>query len=543
MHNAFFLLVINSIPSTTYHGKKRPPWMQPLSKGWKTNDFHVFKEGRSHDDIFSGRVKAEWDALPHEDKLQYAATAAHRREVARATDSRLDAYMQDIAEDKVAGPFNISSLKGEFHVHPSAVEKVMEGATMSDIQKQWRAMFPEKVEPASSFPDSLPYDGPFPEPVPDALAGSVTTMLDMMRLALRFCDKSGDAGIMVEYSAAGHAPVYAFIGHSMHLDRNEFEAELLAMAVIGHPTVGGDSKPEPPFHVKYLAEDVAENVQWPCIYSEREFLIKIASIANTVWEMHQLHNHPLGLSYRLVTGRTLVEHTKLKGLDAERLMQQAAMRIFKRAAGQPNVAKKAKGKGKAKAKGKSKASSHAHETKIKKTKVMESEDSTGTDIEVPSESDSESDIPLDAPICKPSGSSASSSGAAVPASSSGAAKYKAKPGENVIEWWANKFPFARTTTGYGVVCGLHTNADGRCAGTPCKKNLTIGESGITEQEARLRLKRWIVVGEIHKGQFDPQCIRQSHVHVGGKHCKDLGSDVCGWSDLSEADLDVIIESM
>ena len=302
----------------------------------------MFKEGRSHDDIFSGRVKAEWDALPHEDKLQYAATAAHRREVARATDSRLDAYMQDIAEDKVAGPFNISSLKGEFHVHPSAVEKVMEGATMSGIQKQWRAMFPEKVEPASSFPDSLPYDGPFPEPVPDALAGSVTTMLDMMRLALRFCDKSGDAGIMVEYSAAGHAPVYAFIGHSMHLDRNEFEAELLAMAVIGHPTVGGDGKPEPPFTVKYLAEDVAENVQWPCIYSEREFLIKIASIANTVWEMHQLHNHPLGLSYRLVTGRTLVEHTKLKGLDAERLMQQAAMRIFKRAAGQPNAVKKAR---------------------------------------------------------------------------------------------------------------------------------------------------------------------------------------------------------
>ena len=40
-----------------------------------------------------------------------------------------------------------------------------------------------------------------------------------------------------------------------------------------------------------------------------------------------------------------------------------------------------------------------------------------------------------------------------------------------------------------------------------------------------------------------QVHRQSHVHVGGKHCKDLGSDVCGWSDLSEADLDVIIESM
>ena len=178
---------------------------------------------------------------------------------------------------------------------------------------------------------------------------------------------------------------------------------------------------------------------------------------------------------------------------------------------------------------------------------MESEESGDTSTE--SEMPSEPDVPLDASICKPASSSASSSG---PAKAIGLDKVtsKAKPGENVLEWWANKFPFARiergaarVLTGYGVTCGVHTNANGKCAGTRCKKSLTIGESGITEQEATLRFKRWVVLGHIEKANFDPQCERQSHVNIGGTQCKDLRTDVCGWSELSEDDLNVIMAAI
>ncbi len=187
------------------------------------------------------------------------------------------------------------------------------------------------------------------------------------------------------------------------------------------------------------------------------------------------------------------------------------------------------------------------------------QESTDTTSEV----GSEPDVPIDATICKPVGSgAASSSGAGPPLAAPPAAvavavgldpaTYKAKSGDNIIGWWANKFPFSkiesneggrRRLTGYGVVCALHTNADGRCAGTDCKKSLTIGKSDISEQEARLRLKRWIVCGKLEAHRFDPQCHRQCHIRIGGTQCKDLSSDVNGWSELPADDLDVLMETM
>ena len=110
---------------------------------------------------------------------------------------------------------------------------------------------------------------------------------------------------------------------------------------------------------------------------------------------------------------------------------------------------------------------------------------------------------------------------------------------------AEKFPSARIERsgrlcGYGVSCFRHTNADGTCASTECKKSITIGKAGLSEDECRKRLKRWILVGKFHEAKFDPMRKRSCHIEFGGKQCIDLSSDnSTGWSEL-DPDLDHLL---
>ena len=119
----------------------------------------------------------------------------------------------------------------------------------------------------------------------------------------------------------------------------------------------------------------------------------------------------------------------------------------------------------------------------------------------------------------------------------------AKANERVVEWWDGRFPFARIMgpgeqiIGWGVTCGLHTNADGRCAGTPCKKSVTIGRSGLSELEAAKRLKRWLVTAQFHA--LEPASERQSHVAKGGVQLREYASGTAGWEDL-DPDLDILL---
>ena len=121
---------------------------------------------------------------------------------------------------------------------------------------------------------------------------------------------------------------------------------------------------------------------------------------------------------------------------------------------------------------------------------------------------------------------------------------RAAPGERIIETWgAGRFPFAQIESkgihiGYGVTCGLHTNADGYAAGTACKKTISGAEHlALGEEEIKLRLKRWVAAGLVQ--HFEPPRERQGHINCGGKGLRDLGSDG-SWGDLGHAELDAIL---
>ena len=127
---------------------------------------------------------------------------------------------------------------------------------------------------------------------------------------------------------------------------------------------------------------------------------------------------------------------------------------------------------------------------------------------------------------------------------SGHAAFKARPGEKVIEYFGGEFAFSKiepggVLTGYGVRCGRHVNESGHAEKTSCQKAINTKHHAISEAEARIRLKRWLVAGLTQS--LDPAEERQAHIHLGGRGLNDFGTGST-WDEFSEADLDLFLSS-
>ena len=301
----------------------------------------MFGMGRSTSDVFSGAASAAWHALPMEEQATFNARAASRRVLASANTSTMDDYLEQIeAAPHIEGPWNISSLQGEFPVHAGAVKEAMQSTTMRCLYTEWQGMFPEKVQPAENFPSEVPFDGPFIEAVPDAVSDGVARFLELVRLSLRYGDKTYDAGMLFELVVSDHDTMYILAPHSLSLQRDDFEAEILEMTVVGSAS---DGQPGLPFLVRFVVAPAptGHDMPWPAIHTERQFACRLNSMS-TDWVVHRLQNQPAGMSSRRVTGRALVVLADLRALDEERLMQRAAMALFRKVAGltQPKPTKK-----------------------------------------------------------------------------------------------------------------------------------------------------------------------------------------------------------
>lgn len=74
-------------------------------------------------------------------------------------------------------------------------------------------------------------------------------------------------------------------------------------------------------------------------------------------------------------------------------------------------------------------------------------------------------------------------------------------------------------TGYGAICGLHHNSDD-APGISCRKALTIEE--LSEEDCRLRLKRWLVAG-LNDHHWPEDQGRSMHLSLGGLRLVDFSS--------------------
>ena len=84
------------------------------------------------------------------------------------------------------------------------------------------------------------------------------------------------------------------------------------------------------------------------------------------------------------------------------------------------------------------------------------------------------------------------------------------------------------------------NADGTAAGTRCKKVIT-KKTGLTQEEAKLRLKRWLVAAKDPKA-LDASRQRQSHIELGGTSLADFGS-TGEWGEFDDEFLNGLIDAL
>lgn len=518
--------------------------MKAATQGQRTTGMHLFLRGRPKAEVFSGAVQQEWRDLPAEEKRRLEAEASTTRAVAGVTPSPLQQYVEElVTEQQQEGPLGISCRTGRFPVHTSVISSHMQTGTMKHLWDEWCKSCPAKANEHPEFPETVPFDGPFLHSVPAGDAAAFGDMLETLRLSLKYCCSLDDTGILVEFVFAQQTQFF-WIGHSMYLDRGNFEAECIRMKPLSAVTAL-------PVLLRYEISPV-DDEPWPAIATESATVAQALQLsAGRPWEMSQLINVTVGLACRHATQRVALDLAQLRELDAQRLLQMAAMKVFKQSAGLSRPAKRRRGSGHGAQKGKGKGASTAASSTdppVKPAKiVMESETSGSSD-----ESDADPWVPKKpaaAATKKPAFGLVDGGNAKKPAGGHALLK-PAKPFERVVEWWGGgKYPFARIVKagpdgeeviiGYGVTCGQHTNANGQCGDTPCKKALSIGKTNpIGEAEAAKRLKRWLVLAKFDP--LDPTCERQSHIGKGGRQLCNLATGVVGWEEL-DGDLDILLE--
>ena len=91
--------------------------------------------------------------------------------------------------------------------------------------------------------------------------------------------------------------------------------------------------------------------------------------------------------------------------------------------------------------------------------------------------------------------------------------------------------------GFGITCKRHRNRMDE-PGVICKKMCTLGNSGMSHDEARRRLKRWYVAG-LSDDIWETEDPRTYHLKLGGTQLMRFGDDCPDWAGISEADLDLM----
>ena len=594
-------------------GKCRPAWVNTVAKGSRQTGLHVFLESLPRDHVFGVGGQRQWANLPQAEREKHTAVAAQRRKVASARLSRLDEQLEIIEQEKLSapgGPWDICSQYGPYSLHPDIVSRAYDSGkvTMAAFEKTWKEKVANETRPVDDFPETVLFDGPCKEELPAEFADVCHYMLTMIRLALRFEDTDADSGIVLQFQARDHRR-YCFAGHSLHVEREDFEAEILSMTADAHALEDPDRLP---LTLTFASEHAPghDEISWPSIYPETSYVLHLAETMNVQWACYALRTRPLAMSKREVFDRKMLRMDKLQEMDRALAAQRRAMALFRRSAGlsQPR-GRGARGggrgggsrgrrgdRGRGRGRGRGGAigndgvggvggvggggregvggaagSSGDGDENAPKSDEEGIDKATGSKMcDVSSSESDEDDEDVGGAIAKlkaklkgmfaPIQPKASNVGApAKPIVGPRAPEEdeeeevegplhsdKAKPGERVLECWAGKFPFAEVApggvlVGYGVHCCRHVNADGTVANTPCKKMVTIRKSGISQTEARLRLKRWLVSGST--ARLDPEQERQSHISLGGMHLSKFDSTTSGWGDIPEEELDNLIAGL
>ena len=532
--------------------RERPPWMKWKNPGAHTTGLSLFRrdwrggggdgDGDGEEIVteeigigntFGDRnrlIVLAWKALPHERRSAYRREALAKRTVATVAATPLERSCAMTQGEFVGGPNGIASLEGPFHIRSSAVEEALRAkGSFSTLAANWCKEYSGKVYPNPAFPDTVTATTPCcggcrNTPMPDHGLDTLKGLMTSVQLILRHrdaADVANDPTVLLEFTA-GDVREFVLVGHCQSLNNDMYEAECLQM----HVVADGDAA-DIPFLLEFTPGDFVLGCAWPTITCEVQYLRSLASRA-PVWEIHVLKSEVAALSERVVVGRALVDYGRLRAKEAEELVLKQAMRAFNMVAS----ARRARaGGGGGRERGESRGRGRGPDPGGEVT----SSASSSSEVEENEEEQYWREVVQEARAKgkktkkKPGEPPAPAASVPAPAPAGRESRVVGTIGPASIATIMR----SGEKTGFGITCGRHLN-DADTYGTVCKKALTIGKSGISDEEAVRRLKRWFVAG-LQDTDWDAVACRKTHGGLGGMQLRDYGDDTA-WGEISDADL-------
>ena len=278
--------------------------------------------------------------------------------------------------------------------------------------------------------------------------------------------------------------------------------------------------------------------------SETKFLLDLVIHSSNPWHVYCLRTVSDQVWSFNVLERWYLDVDEMRHREATRLETMHALRLLKKVmeATAPKKRKKGRGKGRGKAKGRGRGLLMGPGSDSAET-ATESEDGPGPgapDVGLgpgapddglgPDEDGLGPGAPPAAPpevLVEPPPLGAEVPPAPMPVGG----RQRGEPwGTGNWELWAGRDRVTGVITGVGGTCRDHLDHGSQLV---CKKNVSIGRSGLSYEVLRLRMKRWLVAG-IDDESWPAAGKRTTHVGKGGRHFLEEFAE-----GLSEAECDRI----
>ena len=530
-----------TMPSST---RERNPVAYTIAAQTKQNAWHSYVEHQHRDPAQSSfdhivARRAEFNALPAEEKKPWAAKAKAKRTAASGQKSPLDALLCDQSECEVSGgPWGLAASRGnslsEWPLSRESVDqasrRVKVKQTAADFCKQQSCVWGE----AADFPRTVSiecacYEGECVHDLTPAQEHSFRSLQTLIRLTLRHHGLGAGQPLCLEFRS-GSDVVFALIGDNAWthcLECDFLPLERLADCE-GHL-----------LHLGIAKELDKEDVKfgWPQIESETAFLLRLLCISSAIpWTLYCLQTVLDQMSTYLAVDRTIMDVQELQEKEAKRLELAHAMRLYKKIT-EPkkdekfkefNMRRRRGGRGRGRGRGRGEGDSPA----VSDQNSVSDQDSESSGFVV-DEAVSDQELQLGPDDPKVDGGGGEPPLPAPPP----APPPPPLPAAGNERWGNGRWDIGpvrdKKQGGLVIGCGSHCRGH-HDDGNPnvCKKSVTFGLSGLSYACLRLRMKRWLIAG-LDDEDWDADAKRLKHVSMGGVFLREFADG------LSEEDCDRI----
>ena len=491
----------------------------------KTSALHCYVKGRLPEGLErTERLQAlhhkrdAFAALSPADRLEWEESARKCRGEARGRGAPVDEALAVHSEGEIAdGPWALSCrrgrLPGAWPLSRLSIEKTIEGGgNLASTSKKWQESNDMLWQEDEEFPETSHLreackQGECLHSLTPEQERSYAVVCEEVRLLMRHSGLPLERPLCFEFRH-GDTVIYCLMGD--HHWTHTLHCEFMMLARL-------------PGERNYLFElafqkDQKDDGYWPAIQSETQFLISLVQQSNDPWDIFVLNTESDQVWSINVMERTRTDIDRMRELEAERLEMLYALRLLKKVtedAAEKKIEKK-KGRGKGRGRGRGKGRGRGRGDAVGGEDSNEEAAGESDPPEPPAMPPLAEPPPELLPEPVPAGGPPLLDPPAPlpePPPPHPGGRPRARIGER---WGRGHWELAPiqkdgVVVGCGATCKDHTDA--HRPQVTCKKQVTIGTSGLSYETLRLRMKRWLIAG-LDDSDWPPEgaCIKkQTHL--------------------------------